>query len=86
MLQTIARTTPLVKAVLLAKDIDACVPLDLKAKTVSKVNLYRPLLKTNKPVQARVGESYEKSKAPFARKYSRNVFSNISNGSCDLLL
>ena len=54
-LKTIARTTPLVKAVLPKRDFAVCVLLDSKVKTATKVN---PniiwLIKTNRTIQSRV--------------------------------
>ena len=38
-LQVLARTTPLVKAVLLTRVIDACVLLDLRVRLVTKVHI-----------------------------------------------
>ena len=65
-LKTIARTTPLVKAVLPKRDFAVCVLLDSKVKTATKVN---PniiwLIKTNRTIQSRVKK---KKRSSFSRR------------------
>ena len=70
-LKTIARTTPLVKAVLPKRDFAVCVLLDSKVKTATKVN---PniiwLIKTNRTIPSRVKK---KKKIVFQQTQTKHV-------------
>ena len=63
-LKTIARITPLVKAVLPKRDFAVCVLLDSKVKTATKVN---PniiwLIKTNRTIQSLVKKKKDRLSA-----------------------